>query len=381
MKKSPEQKILISAKLKDGTMRFVKTNEFRCRVYEILNKLNAKLNRVVLAAEVTKAYIEYYGVVPANWSKLKDAVTKGLNCLAEYELAFTEKQNKSRIYGSLEIFDPEQKSIYQTIKTPLRHKVLAMVNQAIKFYGNRPVRCHDVANYAKAAKITEIAHIQIVHNMWSLSTTGELKIIGRTQNDGFGSALFLPSELNLSDVNPIGILTFADLVVDLFDRMWQERVEESKTNNRLIRPILTPEISKRLKQLNNREMSARSNSEITSLLNHLADNVNPKIRFIVQPNGMKLWVCASAKNKELDLGNIYSSNALKIVTAVERAYLRAGKQPVSAREIKKELTLDKSLALTGKMNLETHLGSLVSRKNLNSNDKLKTLTLRNSFAP
>jgi hypothetical protein len=381
MKKSPEEKILISAKLKDGTMRFVKTNEFRYQVYQMLNNLNSKLKRVVLAAEVTEAYIDYYGNVPADILKFKDAVTQALKCFVSYKLAFTEKQNKSRIYGSFKVFDPEQKSIYKIIKTPLRHKVLALVFKAVKYYGNRPVRCHDVVSYAKASKITEITQIQIVHNMWSLSKTGELKIVGRVQNDGFGSVLFLPAELNVSDVNSVGILTFTDLLIDLFDQMWQERIEDAKTNNRLIRPILTPEISKRLKQLDNKIMPARSNSEITSLLNHLSANANPKIRFIVQPNGMKLWVSALVNDEELDLGNMYSSNALKIVTALERAYIRAGKRPVNKNDIKRELIIDSSLALTGKMNLETHLGSLANRRNFKLNEKLKNFNFTEFVRP
>lgn len=367
---------LIKVKTLDGKLLEIRTNKFRHRVYQTLKKLNKELGRVVVASEVSRAYLEEHKTKVVEHKKVKDAICKAILYFVEKDLVFSRKQTQFRLFGTFEILDPKQESTYEGIEKSVWQKILRLVHKTVEYYGNRPVRCHDVSNYAKEMKITEFTSIQITYNIWSLYHRHRLKIVGKVQNDGAGSTLFLPSNMKLSEVNSVGILTFTDFLLDEFKKMWRERIEDAKENNCLIRPILTSDLRKRIKQADKERKFTRTDLEISTLLTHLAKRENAQIRSISLPNRVRLWVWNSVKDEQVNLDNIFTSDAHKLATAVKRAYLKAGKRPVTTIDIKKELSHDQTLKLIGKMSINFQLSVLVNRKNLNKNEKLKNTNFK-----
>lgn len=368
--KAGGERISISVSLPDGNVCSVITNEFRYAVWQTLKAVNTKLNRLVPVTETTRAYIESKNLItsPVEFRRLTDAVGNALRFFVRHNLIFAKKQNKRQIYGCVDSIDPNSAAINEP-PLPLRHKLLAMVRQTVTLHG-RAVRGREVIEYANTCGITELSERQITNNLWSLVAAGELKITGRMRGDGYGRTLFLPSETNLSELHGVEKLVFADLVMRALNQLWEEQIAEAEISGDSIRPFSTAAIRERVNQMPETNLFCRRRGEITSVLNHLADKSVPEVRAYAQSNRLRLWAPVTFEDKEIDFKNTYSSNALKIRAAIERAYLKAGKRPVTTREINREISADKNLTLTGYVGVSQYLSVLTQQQKSTANEKV-----------
>lgn len=365
-----------SVSMPDGTNPQITTTEFRFQVWKTLEIVNSATGRMVSVNEVADEYAKRLTppLSPLEVRKQKDAIGQALQYFVKHNLVFTAKHAKCRLYASPRILSEATVKKVETV-LPIRQRLLILIRQVVAHHKGKPVRCRDISEYADSFKIEDFTKDQIKYHTWSLVRTNELKIAGRTRGDGAGRTLFLPVEAESPSPDQIGTLTFVDLVFDIFTQLFEERVAQAGALGKLIVAPSTGEIQERLKKspLLSRFAKKRDWS-VTNVLNQLAKKQNPEIRSVVQSNKLKLWIPIAVSNEALDLENTYTSNALKIQTAVERAYLRFGERPVNLREVREEISNDENLRLSGKDSLSQQLICLARRKKLSERGNLRQYT-------
>jgi len=348
--------------LADGNVRAVHTNQFRFDIGTILDELSEELSRPVQCAEIVEAYQRKYNLKQNQKEKynLRDSVAQTMTQFVRHKLIFSKSARNRRFYGSFRVIDSDFQ-VEHLVPKNLWERILNLVYEAVKENNNEPVRANDVSTYAMKKGIDDISHKQIVENMWSLTTMGRLKIIDRIRGDGnTGRTYFHPESINPRWRLIFDDVTFIEAVHSIFNELWKERITEANNENRLVRPPTTAELQDRIKSSPKISKFSKKNWEITSALRSLTKGKNLRIRSISQRNGMFLWMPISCKDESLDLQNTYSSNALKVVAAVERAFERY-ERPVNTVEIQQEISLDENLKLHNQLSLHINLVSICVR--------------------
>ena len=360
----------------DGTNREIPTSESRFHIWKALETVNNTTGRMASVNEVADEYGKQLALPlsPLEVHKLKDAIEQALKHFVKHDLVFTAKHAKCRFYASHRVLNEAAVEKIETV-LPIRQRLLILIRRVVDHREGKPVRCRDISEYAALFNVKDFTKDQIKYHAWSLVRTNELKIAGRTRGDGAGRTLFLPIEAESPLLDQTEMLTFVDLVFDTFTRLFEERMEQAAASGKLIVAPSTGEIQARLKKSPIlRQFAKKRDWNLTSALNQLSKKQNPEIRSVVQSNKLKLWIPIGISNDALNLENTYTSDALKIQTAIERAYLRLGERPVNLREVREEISNDENLSLSGKNTLSQQVINLARRKEMSKNENLRQYT-------
>lgn len=217
---------------------------------------------------------------------------------------------------------------------------------------NRAVRVGDVIDYAAGrAEFGDISPELITRDILGLVTTKDITLVYKIRGDDRGANLYLPCDLDPTLYIPKEPLTWLELVANVFDEVWADHKKEAEESSSRPKPVTTSEVRARLRSEPNPHPNLDDPQLVVSALIQLAETDRALIRKINREGERSArWVPLEILDKDIDVGDSYSSDFERISEAIDRAVKRLGR-PVTAGDVQDEVDRDSSLRPTGKSNL------------------------------
>ena len=329
-------------------------------VLKALEVANIAHERVVTVGEVVKALSlherDARRIKRAYSSPFSITVAKIFAQLCARDVIFSPGLiGRTRYYGSEKALPAELRSLPSL--SSRRRLVLQLVRNTVFDLG-RAVRTGEVPDYA--ARHPEECNISaelITCDILTLKATGDLQLVGITlRKDNEGKNYYLPPDLSSTEFATRGPLTWAEQVASSFMELWEERTREAAASNRLPRPVSSAELRGHMMAVPQPHPNLRKRMYLVNTLTQLTLTSKAVVRKIRRPGQRAiLWVPVDVPDEQIDLGDIFVSDAERVGEAVARAVRRLGR-PVSIKDVRAEVKLDPTLRLAR----ADRLGNMVS---------------------
>jgi hypothetical protein len=328
-------------------------------VLRALEIANLAFRRVVNVDEAIKALTaKEFEILQSTYTNpLSATVSKIIGLLHARGLVFTPgKFGQRGYYGVASVLDPKTASLPS--EPSRRQRVLHLVRLTVKKLG-RAVRTGDILdNAAELLDVPGITPTDIMHDVLNLKKTGDLRVVGSVRGDGKGINLYLPAELDLNDYTNSEPLTRLEVVVQTFNELWAERMNQTAASGRKPRPLSTGEIRQRLSEVSSYPEILADPLTLVNAMQQLAKSENAKIRKVRRPKMRSvLWAPKDVEDADLDINDTYASDAERICEAVRRATCSLGR-PVNLNDIQDQVESDPTLQPAGSSGLFSILSDI-----------------------
>jgi hypothetical protein len=317
-------------------------------VLRALELANAAHGRLVRLAEIVER------LQPSDELLMRETYAKSLRLAARSVLmlfqgrglVFAARGAAGRLYyGSVRVLDPARAAAPPGVSR--RQRVLALVNEAVRFYESA-VRCCDVVQYAtQAGEMHDLTTAQVSQAMRNLVDTGELRIVRQVRGSARGFYLYLPSDLPTEQFETDRTMSWLEEVAEVFTGIWEDRMREADATGALPRPISTPEVRRCLKLLPHPHPNLQDQRSVANALLRLATTKRPLIRQLKRDKfRTTMWIPAAAGVPEHAVAQGFANDTERIGEAIRRAGRRL-RRPVTRRDIDDEIGRDHSLRPNG----------------------------------
>lgn len=332
---------------------------------------NLAFRRVVNIDEIIKALtakeVDELQVTYAN--SLSSIVSKVIGLLCARGLVFTlGKYGHRSYYGVAGVLDPNTTSL--PFAPSRRQRVLEYVRLTVSKLG-RPVCTGDILEYtAELPEAKDITPTEIMHDVLNLKETGDLLVVGSVRGDGKGINLYMPADLDSNDYSNPEPLTRLEVVAQVFNELWSERVNQVAVSGRKPRPVSTGEVRERLSKISSYPELLADPLTLVNAMQQLAKSDNAKIRKIRRPKMRSvLWVPKEIEDSGFDINDTYASDTERVCEAVRRAAEALGR-PVNLNDIQNQLELDPVLQPAGSSGLFSILAD-VAKETIDMGDRTR----------
>lgn len=305
---------------------------------------NLAFKRVVNVDEAIKALTaKEFEILQSTYSNpLSATVSKILGLLRARGLVFTPgKFGQRSYYGVASVLDPKTASLPSELSR--RQRVLQLVRLTVKKLG-RAVRTGDILdNAAELLDMHDLTPTDIMRDVLNLKETGDLRIVGSVRGDGKGINLYLPADLDLNDYMNSEPLTRLEVVAQIFNELWSERMNQAAASGRKPCPLSTGEIRERLNKTSRYPELLADPLTLVNAMQQLAKSDNATIRKVRRPKMRSvLWAPKNVEDTDLDINDTYASDAERVCEAVRRATCSLGR-PVNLNDIQDQVESDPTL--------------------------------------
>lgn len=285
------------------------------------------------------------------FSDLSTSVSKILAQLNDRGVIFSPGVNGgNRYYGSVNALPAEARSLPSI--TARRRRVLQMVQDAATELG-RPVRTCDVLDYAARHPMEDdISPELITRDIMNLKNTGDLQLVGTAlRGDSGGRNYYLPIDLDPAKFAAKQPLTWMEEVAASFKELWEERAREAAASGRLPRPVSSSEVRARMASAPQPHPNLQKQMYLVNALTELSETGSAIVRKVRRPGQRAvLWAPSDVADNQIDVGDLFISDAERIGAAVARAVQRLGR-PASVKDIRAEVKRDPTLQPAGTASL------------------------------
>lgn len=320
-------------------------------VLNALEAANVAHQRVAVVSEVVAAISlsvkDVRRLRKAYFSDLSTSVSKILAQLNHREIIFSPGViSGSRYYGSVNALPAEARSLPSI--TARRRRVLQLVHDSVTALG-RAVRTCDVLDHAARHPMEgDISPELITRDIMSLKNTGELQLVGTAlRGDSGGRNYYLPADLDPAKFAAKQPLTWMEEVAAAFKELWEERSQEAAAAGRLPRPISSSEARARMMSAPQPHPNLQKRMYLVNALTELSGTGSALVRKVRRPGQRAvLWAPSDVPADQIDVGDLFISDAERIGAAVARAVQHLGR-PASVKDIRAEVRRDPTLQPAG----------------------------------
>jgi hypothetical protein len=287
----------------------------------------------------------------AYFSDLSTSVSKILAQLNHRGIIFSPGViGSNRYYGSVNALPTEARSLPSL--TTRRRRVLQLVHDTATALG-RAVRTCDVLDYAARHPMEcDISPELITRDIMNLKNTGDLQHVGTAlRGDSGGRNYYLPIDLDPAKFAAKQPLTWMEEVATSFKEVWEDRAREAAASGRLPRPVFSSEVRARMASAPQPHPNLQKRMYLVNALTELSETGSAIVRKVHRPGQRAvLWAPSDVPDDQIDVGDLFISDAERVGAAVARAVQRLGR-PASVKDIGAEVKRDPTLRPAGTASL------------------------------